>query len=279
MHQNRMLPILDLEVQMENNIVLYRFFRKEMANFKVIMAKSAMPYKMKKTCLIQEVVRILRNTSRRLDDSIKTHFLSEFSLRLKESGYTDKVRLEIIQKGVTAYEKQVERDEAGICPLYRPKGYERELREKKKRRSKASWYKPHDTVMFCPPTPKSELANKFRDIVEKERKNGGISIKVVEKAGRKIRELLPGLKGKKNCGREDCIIHTSGGNGNCNKEGVVYKAQCMSCEADGKSSIYIGESSKSVYVRGRQHLAATRDPDRNASNAFAKHLREHHNGE
>ena len=61
---------------------------KEMANLKVIMADSAMPYKMKKIRLIQEVVRILRNTSRGIDDTVKNQQLTEFSLRMKESGYT-----------------------------------------------------------------------------------------------------------------------------------------------------------------------------------------------
>ena len=87
MHNNKQMPILDLEVAMVDNIVMYRYYRKEMANSKVIMADSAMPYKMKKTCLIQEVVRILHNTSMRINRSTKTQFLSEFSLRLKESGY------------------------------------------------------------------------------------------------------------------------------------------------------------------------------------------------
>ena len=58
MHQTKRLPILDLEVEMVNNKVEYRYYRKEMANFKVNMTDSAMPYKMKKICLIQEVVRI-----------------------------------------------------------------------------------------------------------------------------------------------------------------------------------------------------------------------------
>ena len=74
-------------------------------------------------------------------------------------------------------------------------------------------------------------------------------------------------------------MHTGGGKGDCNREGIVYRGQCMSCKNDGKTSVYIGESSRSGYVRGRQHAAAIREPERNKSNAFAKHLREHHDGE
>ena len=74
------------------------------------MANSAMPYKMKKTCLIKEVIRILRNTSKDINNNIKIYQLTEFSQRLKESGYREKIREEIIKRGGEAYEKQVERD-------------------------------------------------------------------------------------------------------------------------------------------------------------------------
>jgi hypothetical protein len=130
-HNSGLMPILDLAVQMEDNMVTYRYYRKEMANFKLIMENSAMLFKMKKTCLVQEVVRILRNTSKRLDENIKTHYLNEFSLRMKESGYAENVRLEVIKLGVRAYEKQVKRADDGICPLYRPKGYNKTNRENK----------------------------------------------------------------------------------------------------------------------------------------------------
>ena len=88
-----------------------------MTNCKMIMANSAMPYKIKKTCLIQEVVQILRNTSRDIDDPVKNQQLTEFSLRMKESGYHEKMRREVIRRGIETYEKQVEREVNGICPL------------------------------------------------------------------------------------------------------------------------------------------------------------------
>ena len=74
-----------------------------MANTKVVVADSAMPYKTKKLCLVQEVVRILRNTSTRLDSSIKTHHLSEFSGRLRESGYGQRIMMEIKKRGIEIY--------------------------------------------------------------------------------------------------------------------------------------------------------------------------------
>ena len=70
--------------------------------------------------------------------NVKIYQLTELSLRLKESGYREKIREEIMKRGLEAYEKQRERDTNGICPLHRPKGYDQKERTKKKRRKKTS---------------------------------------------------------------------------------------------------------------------------------------------
>ena len=115
--------------------------------------------------------------------------------------------------------------------------------------------------------------------MEKQKSEGGIEIKIIEKACIKIGNLLPGLKEREDCGRPNCFIHTSGGKGNCNRENIVYRGQCVTCKGLGKEAVYIGETSRSGYVRGKQHLEAIRDHEKNQSNAFAKHKREPHNNE
>ena len=142
-------------------------------------------------------------------------------------------------------------------PLYRPRGYEEEVRRKKKRRSKASWYKPYDSVLFCPPTPRGELAKTWKEVIQKQ-KADGINIKVVEKAGVRIGTILQGLKEKEDCGRGNCMIHTTGGRGRCDRENVVYQGHCLACRDIGRKSVYVGESSRSGYVRGKQHIEAIR---------------------
>ena len=47
---------------------------------------------------------------------------------MKDSGYSEQVRMEIIKGGVIGYEKQVEIDRSGECPLYRPREYRSEER-------------------------------------------------------------------------------------------------------------------------------------------------------
>ena len=74
----------------------------------------------------------------------------------------------------------------------------------------------------------------------------------------------------------ECFIHTTGGTGDCSKEGLVYKGTCLTCDEKGPSSdvdrdgkvrmltgvrkglksVYWGESDFNGYTRGRQHLEA-----------------------
>ena len=272
LHDSGYMPILDLSVKVEENYVIYEYYRKEMVNFKVLMANSAMPYSMRKTSLVQEVVRILRNTSRRVKKERRTFYLNEFSLRLKVSGYGEKFRRSVIKEGMEAFDKQIEREQRGERPLYRPKGYEEEDRRRKKKRNKNAWYKPSDTVLFVPPTPNGQLKRKLQEIADHVGREK-LKVKIVERAGRKLRAILPGIKENTDCRRKDCIIHSMGGKGNCNLEGAVYKGECKICHA-----VYIGETSRSTYIRGKEHLSAMDNPRLHKNNAFAKHILEEHGG-
>ena len=148
--------------------------------------------KQKQVCLTQEVVRTCRNCSRSLPAEVRTRALTELSLRMKDSGYCAAFRLEVITAGMTAYQRQAEREATGDCPMYRPKGYMEEERRKTKEIEKMAWYRPYDTVLFCPPTPCSVLAKSLKNVLEVEVQKG-MNIKVGERAGRKLRHQVPGL--------------------------------------------------------------------------------------
>ena len=75
-HQDNKVPILDLKVWIQGNKVVYEHYRKPCASYALIMAKSAMPDKDKRICLVQEVIRILRNTRKRLPKELKITLLS-----------------------------------------------------------------------------------------------------------------------------------------------------------------------------------------------------------
>ena len=195
----------------------------------------------------------------------------------------------------------MERDTAGTCPLYRPKGYLAEERRRKKETEKMSWYRPYDTVLFCPPTPSSVLAKSLKKLLEEE-SEPGLKIKVVERAGRKLRHQVPGLQCSVQCSSAHCFLHLTGGRGDCKREGCVYRGHCVTCEEQGPktwpreeggvvvveevqdrrpgvTASYTGESGFSFRVRGSQHMEALENPNTHQDNAFVKHAAEYHQGE
>ena len=301
-HPNNLMPILDLEVGVKDDKVVFQHYRKACSNFLVTLASSAMADKQKRVCLTQEVVRASRNCSRNLPVEVRIRALTELSLRLKDSGYSAAFRFEVITAGMTAYERQVKKDETGACPLYRPKGYLAEERRKKKEMEKMSWYRPYDTVLFCPPTPDSALAKSLRRLLEVEGESTGLKIKVVERAGRKLRHQVPGLQCGVECTKPQCFLHTTGGKGDCRRAGCVYRGHCVTCEEKGPktwprevgaevvveevlvrqpgvTASYTGESGFSFSVRGSQHLEALENPSSHKDNAFVKHAADYHQGE
>ena len=112
-HDNKKLPILDLNVWIERKYendttsekVRHQFYRKPMANPLLIMARLAMPDKVKRTELTQPTLRIMKNTSPELAEKGKTQLLSEFSSRIRASGYGTRYRFEIINNAMTAFDR------------------------------------------------------------------------------------------------------------------------------------------------------------------------------
>ena len=175
----------------------------------------------------------------------------------------------------------------------------KEEREKKKHMKRMSWYRPYDTVMFCPPTPGSILAKRLRTLAKETSEQFPMNIKIVERAGQTLKSLLPGLQENEVCqnDKNTCFVHKNGGSGNCRLDSIVYKGECVTCKTKGptsmvkkdgtivkverepKTSIYIGESSRSAYQRGLQHIYALKNPQTHRNNAFCKHIIEHHQGD
>ena len=96
-------------------------------------------------------------------------------------------------------------------------GREQVLRKKEKRRraepeaKKQQDQKRVKAVMFVPYTPYSELAKKLREAEEKLESRTGYRLKMVERAGAKLEDLLytsDPWRGK-DCGRELCMLCSS----------------------------------------------------------------------
>ena len=65
--------------------------------------------RVKMNCLTQEVIRRLRNTRASLDwEEFKAPILTKFCKKMARSGYPETYRSEVIESGVTGFERQLE---------------------------------------------------------------------------------------------------------------------------------------------------------------------------
>ena len=282
---DRKLPILDLKVWIETkeketekrgektSVIMYEFYSKSMASKAVINARSALNWSTKRTVLTQEVLRVLLNCSKMLPWERVVENVNEMVLRMQYSGYSKKFRYEVVDSALKAYREREKADREGERPLHRPKEWRKEEREQEKIGKKCSWYKRggNEAVIFVPATPNSQLQRKK---YQKEIKQQGFKIKVVEKAGIAIKRLLQKSDPFKprQCEREDCPVCRTDGKGPCNRESVAYEIKCTGC-----NNVYVGETSRSAYTRGKEHSKSLSNKEERS--ALWKHCREKHSSE
>ena len=60
--------------------------------------------------------------------------------------------------------------------------------------------------------------------------------------------------GAENCGRFDCLPCTSEGLGSCRSVGVNYDIYCCECEEIDDEKLYHGQTARTGYIRGEEHL-------------------------
>ena len=85
----------------------------------VINARSAIPWRNKRTILTQEVLRILRNCSDQLPWSTICDHVSMFTARMQYSGYSEQFRAEVVRSALHAYDEMKDKDRKGEVPFYR----------------------------------------------------------------------------------------------------------------------------------------------------------------
>ena len=129
--------------------------------------------------------------------------------------------------------------------------------------------------MFCPFTPNSTLRKKLQEAEELVSTTNVCRVKVVEKSGPTIGDLLirktPWLND--HCWRINYApCHTKPGN--CKSPNVTYKIECQECKANEVKATYIGESSRTFFDRAKDHIDALRT--KNTSYGIVKHWMECH---
>ena len=146
------------------------------------------------------------------------------------------------------------------------------------------------TVLFVEQTPQGELAKRLRGRIVELQKLLGFNIKVVERAGSTMKGKFPlnALWEGSQCPREDCVTCQQGAEflPSCTRRNILYENFCGACNPsaakkgpvkevkEGPPSVYIGESSRSLYERSREHHAQLRSGAEDSH--MRKHVEEHH---
>ena len=123
-----------------------------------MMKNSAMTARTKMSSLTQEAVRRLRNTRTTLPwKDYQAPILTDFARKMTRSGCNEAYREVVMKSGLAGFEKQLEASRMGTKPLFRPRGWNREERRKRKMVKKAVWHKPSYCVGFFPPPLEGSL--------------------------------------------------------------------------------------------------------------------------
>ena len=146
-HQDKKLPVLVLNIWVEDRFgdrgeqyqeIVHEFYEEEMVAPRVIGKESGLPERVKKTTLTQEIIRILKNTSKKKK---KAAMMSRFTMKLKLSRYDKRERKDILAAGLKGFNRLEELDKEGKRNLNRSRNENRAARLLKIHEAKRSCYK------------------------------------------------------------------------------------------------------------------------------------------
>ena len=148
------------------------------------------------------------------------------------------------------------------------------------------------TVLFVEQTRGGELAKVLREDVGRLENLLGFRLKIVERTGMSLRNLLPNTNpwGGAHCSRDDCRPCNQPGEevADCTRRSLVYESICLDCNPDGTKkgevkdarrdipSVYVGETARSLYERGREHWEDWKK--KSTDSHILKHWTIHHQG-
>ena len=268
--------------------VFFEHYDKPTKPARTILESSANSWQQKRTTLTQELMRRLRNTKKELSCQRKQQIITNFMQILRNSGYSEKFRTEILRSALNGYNKILEADISGEKPLYRPKEWKSSARWLEKRRKARCWLgDKYKSCIFVPPTPNSELRKLMQNKEEEMRPGGreGWPIKMIETAGKTLEKSLvkrDPFNGNQ-CGDKSCIPANNKNNKiSCRRNNIGYRISCKICLLAGKSDggVYIGETGENMHIRIKSHLSKfnSKKNEIRESSAFWKHLENDHGG-
>ena len=137
---------------------------------------------------------------------MKKNHVEMMVARMQLSGYSMKFRSEVVDSAIKAYREIQRAVRVGDRPMHRPRAWRAEEREKARIEKRKSGYTTggHDSVIFLPTTPGSELKRSLQQEIDMS----GFKIKVVEKVGKTVKQQLQRsdpFRGE-GCMRGDCTV-------------------------------------------------------------------------
>ena len=231
----------------------------------------------------------MRNTKIELGENVRNKHLTNFMLKLKNSGYAEKFRMEVLNSALKAFEKMISEDKKGIKPLFRDRFWKCEERRLAKINKKRNWYKKDGTtkytsVLFVPPTPGSGLIKELKQREQEVNKTNDERIKFIETGGVKVETLLTKKNPfkKEECKEKSCPLCKNPNKNQkskilCSTNNVGYRWTCENCENMNLKRVYEGETARSARLRSKEHLSGLKN--KNPQNMLYKHKLLEHSGE
>ena len=124
---------------------------------------------------------------------------------------------------------------------------------------------PTISVLFVEQTPGGALARNLQKAEVDLGLKTGYRIRIVENAGSALKMILPSTNpwGNIDCQRNDCLICSQGDEEvqDCRRRNILYENRCTVCQVGKEGDtfqkdglgIYVGESSRSLYERSKEH--------------------------
>ena len=132
--------------------------------------------------------------------------------------------------------------------------------------------------IFVPATPRGELAKELREIARSEAV-GGMQFKIVEMGGTSVKRLAQKSNptATPGCSNRDCVscANGRGSGGPCLKSNIQYQLECAMCP-DTDKCVYIGETSRNLYTRSKEHIEKYKSKKRSHDSFIKKHQVEKH---
>ena len=203
--------------------------------------------------------------------------------RMYLAGYGEGYRRNALQHAFRILDEKEKEVREGIRPRFRKKEWETERRKVEKKMRKQNWSTKggHIAPIIVPSTPRGELADMLRRVVQSEAAaNKEINFKIVESGGRTLKSILQRSNPTATAGCTDagcvaCRGGARGKGGNCRQSNVTYEIECGLCQGADRS-IYVGETSRNLFTRGLEHWKKYEGGK--ADSFLLKHQLENHDG-